>query len=54
MRQLAHAKRTKSSLPLDGEVRIIKMTDKQFENIDVFYGKKRTQVEKAPLQLQFF
>lgn len=49
-----HAKRIKSSLPPDGEVRIIKITDKQFGNIDVFYGKKRIPVENAPLQLQFF
>ena len=49
-----HAKRVKASLPADGEVRIIKITDKQFGNIDVYYGKKRIQTEKAPTQLQFF
>lgn len=49
-----HAKRVKSSLPPDGEVRIIKITDKQFGNIEVFYGKKRVPTEQAPLQLQFF
>lgn len=51
---LIHAKRIKASLPPDGEVRIIKITDKQFGNIEVFYGKKRVQTEQAPLQLQFF
>lgn len=49
-----HAKRVKSSLPDDGEVRIIKITDKQFGKIEVYYGKKRMPTEKAPLQLQFF
>ena len=51
---LVHAKRVKACLPPDGEVRILKITDKQFGNIDVFYGKKRIKVEQAPLQLQFF
>ena len=51
---LVHAKRIKSSLPPDGEVRIIQITDKQFGKIEVFYGKKRVQTEQAPLQLQFF
>jgi len=45
---LVHAKRIKASLPPDGEVRIIKITDKQFGNIEVFYGKKRAQTEQAP------
>ena len=49
-----HVKRVKSWLPPDGEVRIIKITDKQFGNIDVFYGKKRVPIEQAPQQLQFF
>jgi len=49
-----HSKRVKSALPPDGEVRIIKITDKQFGNIEVFYGKKRIPTEQAPLQLQFF
>lgn len=49
-----HASRVKSTLPDDGEVRIIKITDKQFGRIDVFFGKKRKPIEQAPLQLQFF
>lgn len=49
-----HAKRVKSQLPDDGEVRIVKITDKQFGKIEVYYGKTRKQTEKAPLQLQFF
>lgn len=49
-----HAKRVKEQLPDDGEVRIIKITDKQFGKIEVYYGKKRKPTEIAPLQLQFF
>jgi len=49
-----HAERVKRSLPDDGEVRIIKITDKQFGKIEVYFGKKRTKTEKPPLQLQFF
>lgn len=51
---LMHSDRVKSQLPDDGEVRIIKITDKQFGKIEVFYGKKRKNIEKTPLQLQFF
>ncbi len=49
-----HVKRVKASLPCDGEVRIVKITDKQFGKIEVYYGKKRNPTEKAPLQLEFF
>ncbi len=49
-----HVKRVKAALPNEGEVRIMKITDKQFGKIEVYYGKKRIQTEAAPLQLQFF
>ncbi len=49
-----HALRVKAQLPDDGEVRIIKITDKQFGKIDVFYGNKRKPIEPTPIQLQFF
>ena len=49
-----HINRVKIHLPTDGEVRIIKITDKQFGRIEVFYGKKRQPIEKAPEQLSFF
>ncbi len=48
-----HITRVKSCLPPDGEVRIIKITDKQFENIEVFYGKIKKPIEPAPTQLEF-
>ena len=43
-----HINRVKQSLPDDGEVRIVKITDKQFGKIEVFYGQKTKKVEKAP------
>jgi CRISPR-associated protein Cas2 len=49
-----HAKRIKARLPPDGEVRIIKITDKQFGRIEVFYGRKRRPIEKTPEQLSLF
>lgn len=49
-----HMKRVKASLPPDGEVRVVKITDKQFGKIQVFYGKQRKPTEKAPEQLMFF
>ena len=49
-----HMKRVKLALPPHGEVRIVKITDKQFARIEVFYGKKRKAIEKSALQLQFF
>jgi CRISPR-associated protein Cas2 len=48
-----HIKRVKATLPPDGEVRIVKITDKQFGRIEVFYGKKRQPIEQAPTQLEF-
>ena len=49
-----HVDRVKVVLPDDGEVRIIKITDKQFSKIQVFYGKKRKPAETIPEQLGFF
>lgn len=49
-----HIKRVKACLPPDGEVRIIKITDKQFSKIQVFYGKQTRPIENAPQQLDFF
>ncbi|QQX81675.1 CRISPR-associated endonuclease Cas2 [Shewanella sp. KX20019] len=51
---MVHANRVRASLPADGEVRIIKITDQQFGRIEVYYGKKRRPTENAPSQLAFF
>jgi len=49
-----HVDRIKAHLPPDGEVRVITITDKQFERMLIFLGKKRKQPEPTPLQLELF
>ena len=49
-----HENRVEISLPPDGEVRLVRLTDKQFGRMKVFYGKKRKPPEKSPEQLAFF
>jgi len=49
-----HTERIKRNLPPDGEVRVITITDKQFERMSVFLGKTRKTPEPAPCQLQLF
>lgn len=49
-----HVKRIKAALPPDGEVRIIKITDKQFGRMQVFYGNFRAETEQPPEQLSLF
>ena len=48
-----HVKRVRSILPPDGEVRIVKITDKQFGLIEVYTGPRRKPIETPPLQLEF-
>ena len=49
-----HEKRVINHLPPDGEVRLLRITDKQFERMQVFWGKMRKPVEQPPQQLQLF
>jgi len=49
-----HCQRVEAFLPPDGEVRLICITDKQFERMKVFWGRKRKPPEPAPLQLELF
>ena len=49
-----HVGRVERSVPDDGEVRILTITDKQFERMQVFWGKKRQKPEPAPPQLELF
>lgn len=41
-------------LPSHGQVRIVSVTDRQFEKMEVFVGKKRKAVEDPPMQLGLF
>lgn len=49
-----HKKRVKSFLPEHGNVGIICITDKQFGNIDVFYGTKPQRPNSPGQQLELF
>lgn len=49
-----HMQRVERAIPPDGEVRVIQITDKQFERMAVFFGKRRKPPEPAPAQLEFF
>lgn len=49
-----HIGRLKAYLPPDGEVRVITITDKQFERMLIFLGKMRKPPEDAPRQLDLF
>lgn len=49
-----HDKRVKSFLPPDGEVRLLTITDKQFERMRIFWGKMRKPTPPPPCQLELF
>lgn len=49
-----HIKRVKSFLPEYGKVGIMCITDKQFGNIDLFYGKKPLPPNAPEQQLELF
>ena len=50
----AHIKRVKSFLPEHGQVGILCITDKQFGNIELCYGKKIQGVNTPGQQLELF
>ena len=49
-----HIKRVKSFLPEFGQVGIICITDKQFSQIELFYGKKNQEPNTPGQQLELF
>jgi CRISPR-associated protein Cas2 len=49
-----HTERVRVSLPPEGEVRVLTVTDKQFERMAVFWGKKRKPTEAPAAQLELF
>jgi CRISPR-associated protein Cas2 len=48
-----HRRRIKGALPPEGEVRILTVTDKQFEMMLVFCGRERKPTERPPEQMTF-
>lgn len=49
-----HIKRVKSFLPEYGKVGILCITDKQFGNLELFFGKKPQPVNAPGQQLELF
>lgn len=49
-----HVKRVKRLLPEHGHVGILCITDKQFGNIELYYGRKPAEVQAMPQQLELF
>ena len=49
-----HIKRVKKNLPRQGKVCILEITDKQFGNMELFYGVEKTDLPKPTQQLQLF
>ena len=49
-----HTRRVRAALPPAGEVRLVSLTDKQYERMDVFWGPKRQPPEPVPAQLELF
>ncbi len=49
-----HIKRVRSFLPEYGQVGIMCITDKQFGNIELFYGRKLQALETPGQQLEMF
>lgn len=49
-----HIKRVKNILPPAGQVGILCVTDKQFGKMEIFIGKKETEVQTPFQQLELF
>jgi CRISPR-associated protein Cas2 len=49
-----HMRRIKNVLPEKGKVGIFGITDKQFGNMEIFYGVKQQVRKKDPQQLELF
>lgn len=49
-----HMSRVEAIVPPDGEVRILTVTDKQYERMRIFWGNARRYPEQAPAQLALF
>lgn len=49
-----HSKRVKKHLPEHGKVGILQITDKQFGQMEIFYGVKPQELPNIPQQLELF
>jgi CRISPR-associated protein Cas2 len=49
-----HKNRVTKSLPAQGKVGILQITDKQFGEMEIFYGKKEQKLPEVSQQLELF
>lgn len=49
-----HIKRVKKSLPPEGKVGILCITDKQFGQMELYFAQKETDLPQVPQQLELF
>lgn len=49
-----HKKRVKKILPEHGKVGILQITDKQFGQMEIFFGQKAQELPDVPQQLELF
>lgn len=49
-----HSKRVKKKLPEHGKIGILQITDKQFGDMELFYGAKPVVLPNVPQQLELF
>jgi len=49
-----HSGRVGAFVPPEGEVRVLRITDKQYERMQIYWGRKRKVPEKPPAQLELF
>lgn len=49
-----HKRRVKGMLPEHGKIGILQITDKQFGQIELFYGSKAYELPNVPQQLELF
>lgn len=49
-----HIRRTKTRLPKHGKIGILCVTDKQFGQMEIFFGQKETDLPIPSQQLQLF
>jgi len=51
---VSHRNRVRAVLPPEGQVRLLGITDAQFEKMEVYFGEKRQPTEDPPMQFMLF
>lgn len=49
-----HIRRIQKLIPSEGKVAILSITDKQFGDMKIFYGKEKKKIEPEYVQLELF